>query len=479
MWQPRFPSRELVDQAAALFPHFSDESRKQWLTEGPRPFVRISPGAIEVRSKDFAKANRTAERAVRRHEIEVDLLAAYIAEHGECPGEPTPTRMITEWSRKSRVNMRLKLAQLDYTPMYEDRTRVPGMMTVTYPGDWLPVAPNGREVKRHLKMLRKRYERAWGEPLRCVWKLEFQHRGAPHVHFLMAPPHGEVDGQQFRQWLSRTWAEVVAHPDAEEYRRHLLAGTAIDYVEGMKAADPRRIATYFSKHSQFKAKEYQHRVPDEWAESGVSVGRFWGYWGLEVATAVVELGQAEATVAARTMRRWADAQQVTREVSRPRVRRGRVCTDQHEVIGLAGAYLVESRKAPRMRRSRTRARRMRGNRGFVVVNNGPEIASQLARYLNQVFPDVLAGVDAPDVADERHVHRDLAAVYRARRMAKLLGSDVSESAGQGPMAGISVFTDVLMSEGSGSPGAPGQPCTVCREPLDPVLAPHGRHLLCR
>jgi hypothetical protein len=64
------------------------------------------------------------------------------------------------------------------------------MLTLTYPGDWLAVAPNGEAVKRHLAALAKRYERVWGEPLVCIWKLEFQARGAPHFHLSTTPPMG-------------------------------------------------------------------------------------------------------------------------------------------------------------------------------------------------------------------------------------------------------------------------------------------------
>ena len=52
----------------------------------------------------------------------------------------------------------------------------------------------------------------------------------------------------FRRWLSITWAEIVAHPDPEERRKHLLAGTGVDYAQGVKLTDPRRMAIYFAKY---------------------------------------------------------------------------------------------------------------------------------------------------------------------------------------------------------------------------------------
>ena len=38
-------------------------------------------------------------------------------------------------------------AELDYTPLVESG-RVPAMVTLTYPGDWECVAPDGASVKR-------------------------------------------------------------------------------------------------------------------------------------------------------------------------------------------------------------------------------------------------------------------------------------------------------------------------------------------
>lgn len=181
---------------------------------------------------------------------------------------------ITGWSAKSRSRMIRVFAELDYAPLMSGEA-LPAMITLTYPGDWLTVAPSADVVKRvHFKAFTKRWKRNWGQPLRCVWKLEFQRRGAPHLHLFTVPPGGHVSsrlkgwtGMEFAPWLSRTWADVVAHPDREQRRRHELAGTAIDYADALTARDPKRLAMYFAKHSApslMSSKEYQHRVPREW-----------------------------------------------------------------------------------------------------------------------------------------------------------------------------------------------------------------------
>ena len=86
---------------------------------------------------------------------------------------------------------------------------------------------------------------------------EFQGRDAPHFHLLMTPPHGKSStGLHFRQWVSQAWAEVVGHPDSEQFRKHVGAGTKVNYAEGLRCRDSKRVAIYFTKHGQFKAKEY-------------------------------------------------------------------------------------------------------------------------------------------------------------------------------------------------------------------------------
>jgi hypothetical protein len=398
VWAPQFPKADLVAFAARQFaplPLWNGE-------EGPRFRIVVSPGAMAVESRDLAKAERTWERQEEARQLEVEMTAAYIAEHGEPPPEPLPSREITEWSRRSRSRMFRAFCELDYGPLLE-RPGIPAMVTLTYPADWLTVAPDGKTVKKHLKAFRKRWERAWDLPLLALWKLEFQRRGAPHVHLFTVVPDGRtVMGQQFREWLSLAWAAVVAHPDPEERRRHQLAGTGTDYAAGLRSRDPRRIACYFSKHGLYAAKAYQNVVPDEWQEPGKGPGRFWGYWGLERCSNAVEVTPQAATMAARVMRRWARAQDVTHEVTVIRYRGGRAEVvaqpshgdrsddppvsdgwggkDRPSVIGLAGVQLLEAHR-PRGRKVRRRAKRLPRGLGWISLNDGPGFALEVARQV--------------------------------------------------------------------------------------------------
>lgn len=186
------------------------------------------------------------------------------------------------------------------------------MVTFTYPDDWLTVAPSGVSVKRHLRLWAKRFRTEWNETPRYIWKLEFQRRGAPHLHVGMVFPAGSgKSGLPFRQWCSLAWANVVNHPDPEQRARHLLAGTAVDIIAGVKGRDPKRLAIYFTKHAapnSGSSKEYQHIVPEPWLQPGKGPGRFWGVSGLDRATIKVEIGRTDYINARRIVRRWSRAQ---------------------------------------------------------------------------------------------------------------------------------------------------------------------------
>jgi hypothetical protein len=206
---------------------------------------------------------------------------------------------ISEFSRRSRLNLQLKAAEL------KESVKAPDwLITLTYPGDWRRVcvdecicgaaegssdvmfdihlddAPilsrdcicpaSGEIVKNeHLKALRKRMTRflkklgvepsSWG----ALWFFEFQTRGAPHVHIL---PWGvsDVDLELLKPYLSRSWADIVAHPDSHEYEKHLSAGTGVEKYRN----------EHFGYALKYAAKMEQKTVPNGWG----SVGRFWGVW---------------------------------------------------------------------------------------------------------------------------------------------------------------------------------------------------------
>jgi hypothetical protein len=403
LWSPKFPGPELVKSAAGLFDHVPWDGN-----EGQRPFLQIGPGVLSFRRVDLSKQERAHERQLHRHQIDLAMLTGQL-KAGEVLTEAGLRRIIEEWSRRSRSRMVERVGSLDFTPMMQLMTGVraadgiPGMVTLTYSGCWLKVAPTGKAVKAHLKQFVKRWERAWGSRPIGLWKLEFQGRSklcdcetcagrddgrAPHVHIYTVPAQGLAgearrekaladgstyyrpavgDGLAFRQWLSTVWADIVAHPNPEERAKHLLAGTSLDFAEGMRSSDPKRLAIYFGKHGSYKSKEYQHRVPAAWKVEGGSPGRFWGYWGLQKAVGSVTLGWDDYQAAVRVTRRWAAAQGTTRLVTVMRVN--------------------QRTGAIKYRQVRRRVNRLRQGGGFVMVNDGPAFASAVARAVNIMRPD--------------------------------------------------------------------------------------------
>lgn len=381
----RFPSSDLMASAAALF-----EPAQRWadgqdgLGVGPesgRFRITVGPGVVRLGWASPARAEKASERAVNRHRVDVAAEEDRI-KTGRDRSNPSD-RTITKWSRKSRAAMCRTFAELDYTPLVECG-RVPAMVTLTYPGDWEAVAPHGASVKRHMTLWRKRFQREWGEPARYIWKLEFQRRGAPHIHLWMAPPHTVGrSGRKFRDWLSQEWADVVDHPDPEQRARHLAAGTGIDILNGLRACDPKRLAVYFTKHSspnKLGDKEYQHIVPEAWRRPGHGPGRFWGVHGLQRATAIVEIHKDAYLTARRIIRRW----------SRSQASYG---NSTHRfptaVVPRMACFVVQrvDSQTGKVRHRRVRRRRLLCNQGgiaggYVLVNDGPAFASQLAKALS-------------------------------------------------------------------------------------------------
>lgn len=370
-------------------------------SEGPRWFVTVSPGSIRVGSVDLAKGQRRGERSlvVHGHRIaeqrsadELDLLHATAFAGGLTAEAPVPrgegvSRVITEWSPASRTNMTRRLMTLDYNSLVAKGQLA--MMTLTYPGDWLCVVPNGRVFKRHVDLLRQRFRKRFGVPLSGVWKMEFQDRGAPHLHMLIPLPCSVV---QYRKWVRSAWASIVDHPDAVERMKHEGQGVNVD-LPPRPMTDPKRIGVYFSKHGVWGSKEYQNKPPPEWvsaAAQGESVGRFWGYWKLAVVEKPVMVTGSEAVAVSRMLRKWAAAGNravilsdgmplpVSGDHLRIPVREALVWRKQHRVeIEIGEVVFTRFRK----RKVRRRIKRLPVTAGFIAVNDGPSAALAVARLM--------------------------------------------------------------------------------------------------
>jgi len=320
------------------------------LERATNKFPKVAKKSINSREADyFVEVSSASIKLYKR-----GLPKATSGSHGK-------RQPITKWSKKSRSNMLQSLFALDYSKLFADELRVPVMVTLTYPGDWESVAPTGESVKRHLSMFRKRYSREFGETFMGVWKLEFQRRGAPHVHVLTSIAH---DFSDFQLWVSRVWSEIVNHPNTHQQQLHKKAGTQVKKWYSFFKEKPYLIAVYFGKHSSANsngAKEYQNKVPQLWSESG-SVGRFWGYWGMSKTTSSARITSEDSLFIQRTLRRWHRANSQSRRV---RIRR-----------------VNQSTGVIQYRFVRRKTKRMSHQGGFISVPDGIKMTEHLITLLN-------------------------------------------------------------------------------------------------
>jgi hypothetical protein len=303
------------------------------LNEATNKFPKLEKKSVHSRLPDYYFEASPASIQLSRKELPSSKSGNY-----------SPRQAITNWSKKSRSNMLKTLFALDYSPLFADIKRTPVMVTLTYPGEWESVAPNGQATKRHLSIFRKRYLRAFDEAFNGVWKLEFQRRGAPHIHILTSV---KSDLGLFQLWVSKTWAEIVNHPDEKQKEKHLKAGTQVQAWYDFFRDKPYLIAHYFGKHASANkrgVKEYQNRPPSLWLDAG-SIGRFWGYWGLTQAKAKVRLSRDASLFMQRTLRRWHEANSSPKKVRVRRVNQKtgvivyRWATRPHKRLTHQGGYI--------------------------------------------------------------------------------------------------------------------------------------------
>jgi hypothetical protein len=158
------------------------------------------------------------------------------------------------FSRASRRNLLLRLASINRRAFRAFRGRMI-FVTLTYPHEY----PEDPEVcKNHLKALRRRLQRKFGE-FAGFWRLGIQQRGAWHFHLLLfvGPSCGSVE--KLRHFISSSWYEVTGKIS----EGHLRAGTRVVAVQRW-----REVTSYVER---YMAK------PEEFPE-GLQTGRIWGIW---------------------------------------------------------------------------------------------------------------------------------------------------------------------------------------------------------
>jgi hypothetical protein len=161
-------------------------------------------------------------------------------------------------SRESRTNLLRRLASINRTAFKAFRGRMI-FLTLTYPHEY----PEDSEVcKNHLKALRKRLQRKFGD-FAGFWRLGIQQRGAWHFHLLLfvGPSMGSMD--ELRRFISSSWYEVTGKVS----EGHLRAGTRVEAVRKWKEATS-YVERYMAKPEGFP--------------EGLKTGRIWGVWNEEL-----------------------------------------------------------------------------------------------------------------------------------------------------------------------------------------------------
>lgn len=133
------------------------------------------------------------------------------------------------------------------------------MVTLTYPRQY---PRDGRRVKRDLRTFLAAWRRYTGG-CELLWFLEFQKRGAPHVHILcdFPLPRRREDAANVYRWVALRWYQICGELDY----KHLQAGTRTERLRSARGG-----AHYAVKYAQ---KMHQKVVPDDYQ----NVGRFWGH----------------------------------------------------------------------------------------------------------------------------------------------------------------------------------------------------------
>jgi len=172
---------------------------------------------------------------------------------------------ITERSRAARKRLSFTVSNTE--------TVIVGMIVLT----WKIAPMDGKIVKRQLGDLFDALRRQIGKAIEWLWWLEFQKRGAPHIHILTA---GSVhdDFQTVRRWRRRKWRNIYTGQIVDWLGQKWLKIIKADKCEASqkftrggiweKFDKPDGAARYCAKDAW---KPHQTKVPEQYQ----NVGAWW------------------------------------------------------------------------------------------------------------------------------------------------------------------------------------------------------------
>ena len=209
------------------------------------------------------------------------------------PGVGRLGRPVTGFSAKARRQMRWVWNALPW-----DEVPRLTMLTLTYPGDWRAVCPDGETLKRQLRAFRHRWTRRWSGPV-GTWALEFQprpmrpepQRHAPHFHLFVGLPEEAVeerdksDGRLMWDWARQAWWEVVGSGDIAHRWWGVHYRPCFYGRYGGGRENGKRVGDYLWRES---GKLAQKEAPD-----GFDGVKWWAVWGMRPREAEQQISRDE------------------------------------------------------------------------------------------------------------------------------------------------------------------------------------------
>jgi len=128
--------------------------------------------------------------------------------------ETSKRGVVSGFSKSSRKRLRERLMSLDW-PQYDAY-----FATLTYHLRW---SADPSDWKAELRAWLKRVKRRWSGRgyIGCLWRLEFQKRGAPHFHCLLLFTRGALpSGRLLERWVKHSWSAIVGETGNTDHRRH-------------------------------------------------------------------------------------------------------------------------------------------------------------------------------------------------------------------------------------------------------------------
>lgn len=182
-------------------------------------------------------------------------------------GRPRGERKeVTSLSKQSYIRLAFLAAQCPI--------QFQSMLTLTY-GEQFPV--RGLEVKKHLRLMMQWLVRRFGS-YSYLWFLEFQRRGAMHIHLLTTLP---APGENRRRMMANKWASIQDLHDwpysrIKDKKLFHVKQSSLDFNLHPTVWEPIKKKDGGQRYAvKYATKAYQKKSPF-WVKAP---GRFWGCSG--------------------------------------------------------------------------------------------------------------------------------------------------------------------------------------------------------